>query len=368
MRQFYILLTSHLKEILREPSVLFWGIVFPILMAWGLGMAFTKKPGITGDIVFIVNTSKADIVPDFLESELKLKKIFNKGQTCYQYSYSDKKTGKITLNFFPKTWDDANIMLKKGETALVIDSKNGNPEFYFDRMNQDAQLLYLRLTGLLEKGQAYFAEEAQHARPLTLPGTRYIDFLIPGLLGMGIMMSCMWGISYSLIEKRSKKLLRRMVATPMNKTLFMTSFFTARFAMNLIEGVLLLAFAYFYFGLKIQGNIGALIFLFIAGNAAFSGLAVLTSSRTSNTEVGNGLINAIVTPMMVVSGVFFSYHTFPDGLIQIVRVLPLTMLNDGTRAIFNEGAGFQQIVFPSVILFAEGFLFFIAGLKLFKWH
>jgi ABC-type multidrug transport system permease subunit len=250
----------------------------------------------------------------------------------------------------------------------VIDVKNGSPEYYFDRMNQDAQLLYLRLTGLLEKGIAYFEEEAAQARPLTLAGTRYIDFLIPGLLGMGIMMSCMWGLSYSLIEKRSKKLLRRMVATPMNKNLFMTSFFTARFSMNVVEGVLLLLFSYFYFGLEIQGNIGALLILFVAGNAAFSGLATLISSRTANTEVGNGLINAIVTPMMVVSGVFFSYHTFPDWLIHVVRILPLTMLNDGVRAIFNEGAGFQQVVLPSLILFAEGFVFFIAGLKVFKWY
>ncbi len=368
MKQFYQLLISHFKEIIREPSVIFWGIVFPILMAWGLGIAFTQKPGLTGNIVFIANTSKADILPKTLSSKLNLNKTFSKGQTCYKFNYADKKSGKVELNFYPKTWDEANLMLKKGETSLVIDFKNNNPAFYFDRMNQEAQLLFIHTSGLLEKGPAYFTNLNTHAEPLTLAGTRYVDFLIPGLLGMGIMMSCMWGLSYSLIEKRSKKLLRRMVATPMNKTVFLTSLFTARFTMNIVEAIILVIFAYFYFGLHIQGGIFALILLLTAGNAAFSGLAVLISSRTANPEVGNGLINAIVTPMMVLSGVFFSYHSFPDWIINIIRPLPLTMLNDGVRAVFNEGAGLSETILPTIILIAEGFIFFIAGLKLFKWY
>lgn len=368
MKQYYTLLISHFKEIIREPSVIFWGMVFPILMAWGLGMAFTQKPETTGNIVFIANTSSKEILPEFLRENLNLKKVFLKEQTCYQFKYSDKKSGNVTLNFIPKTWDDANIMLKKGETSIVIDTKNGTPVYYFDRMNQEAQLLYLQLTGLVEKGPSYFAEQTRHAEPLTLAGTRYVDFLIPGLLGMGIMMSCMWGLSYSLIEKRSKKLLRRMVATPMNKTVFLTSLFTARFLMNLVEAIILVIFAYFYFDLQIQGTIAALVILFIAGNAAFAGLAVLISTRTANSEVGNGLINAVVTPMMVLSGVFFSYHSFPDWLIAVIRPLPLTMLNDGVRSVFNEGAGFAETLIPSVVLFAEGIVFFVLGLKLFKWY
>lgn len=367
MKQYYQLLISHSKEIIREPSVLFWGIVFPILMAWGLGMAFTQNPGITGNIVFIADNSHLDI-PEALSSKLNLKKASQKGQTSYQFNYSDNKSGKVTFNFYPKTWEEANLMLKKGQTPMVISFKNGNPVYYFDRMNSEAQLLFIQISGLLEKGPGYFTEQNKHAEPLTLAGTRYVDFLVPGLLGMGIMMSCMWGLSYSLIEKRSKKLLRRMVATPMKKPVFLTSLFTARFVMNLVEAIILALFAFFYFGVQIQGSITALILLFVAGNSAFSGLAVLISSRTANPEVGNGLINAIVTPMMVLSGVFFSYHSFPDWLIQIIKPLPLTMLNDGVRAIFNEGAGLAETIVPTLVLFAEGIIFFFAGLKLFKWY
>jgi ABC-type multidrug transport system permease subunit len=205
-------------------------------------------------------------------------------------------------------------------------------------------------------------------RPLTITGTRYIDFLVPGLIAMGVMMSCMWGISYGLIEKRSKKLLRRMVATPMKKSHFLIALISVRTAMNFIESSVLFLFALFAFKMTIQGDISSLILLFFAGNIAFSGLAVLVSSHTSNTEVGNGLINFVVMPMMVLSGIFFSYHNFPDWSIPVIQKLPLTMLADGIRSIFNERAGYHQVATPILVLTLTGILFFLSGLKIFKWH
>ena len=159
-----------------------------------------------------------------------------------------------------------------------------------------------------------------------------------------------------------------MVATPMKKTNLLTALITARFCMNIIEAVLLFFFAWLYFGIQIQGSIPALIVLFIAGNIAFAGISVLISSHTSNPEIGNGLINAVVTPMMVVSGIFFSYQHFPDWTIPIIRHLPLTMLADGVRSIFNEGAGFMQIWKETLILSVMGLVTYIIGLKIFKWY
>jgi len=182
------------------------------------------------------------------------------------------------------------------------------------------------------------------------------------------MMSSSWGISYTLIDRRSKKLLRRMVATPMKKTNLLTALITARFFMNIIESVLLFFFAWLYFGIQIQGSIPALIVLFIAGNIAFAGISVLISSHTSNPEIGNGLINAIVTPMMVLSGIFFSYQHFPEWTIPIIRHLPLTMLADGIRSIFNEGAGIMQIWKETLILSIMGLVTYLIGLKIFKWY
>jgi ABC-type multidrug transport system permease subunit len=178
----------------------------------------------------------------------------------------------------------------------------------------------------------------------------------------------MWGISYGIIEKRSKKLLRRLVATPMKKSHFLIALITVRITMNFIESMVLFLFALFAFKMTIQGDISALILMFLAGNIAFAGIAVFVSSHTSNTEVGNGLINFVVFPMMVLSGIFFSYQNFPDWSIPVIKNLPLTMMTDGIRSIFNEGAGYHEVTMPIFILTATGVLFFSAGLKIFKWH
>jgi len=159
-----------------------------------------------------------------------------------------------------------------------------------------------------------------------------------------------------------------MVATPMKKSNFLLALITARFSMNVVEALLLLLFAWLYFGIKVQGSWPALVILFLAGNIAFSGISILISSRTANPEIGNGIINAIVTPMMVVSGVFFSYHNFPEWAIPIIRYLPLTMIADSFRSVFNEGAGFVDIWREALVLATIGIVSFTTGLRIFKWY
>jgi len=185
---------------------------------------------------------------------------------------------------------------------------------------------------------------------------------------MGVMMSCMWGISYGIIDKRSKKLLRRMIATPMRKSYFLLTMISVRTLLNFIESGLLFLFAWLVFDIRIQGNVPALLGIFLAGNICFAGIAIFVSSHTANTEIGNGLINVVVLPMMVLSGIFFSYHNFPDWAIPYIEKFPLTMLADGIRSVFIEGAGYVELVFPSFMLTLIGMLFFIAGLRIFKWY
>ena len=154
----------------------------------------------------------------------------------------------------------------------------------------------------------------------------------------------------------------------MKKSNFLVAMMTVRLVMNIFEAGLLILFTWLTFGITIQGNIAALFAVFVAGNIAFAGIAVLVSSHTSKTEVGNGLINVVTMPMMVLSGIFFSYHNFPEWSISFIQLLPLTMMADGMRSIFNEGAGWTEIAFPTSVMFLTGVVFFIAGLKIFKWH
>jgi len=372
--QLWQLTSALFREIIREPGVLFWGILFPILMSLGLGIAFTKKGDVIRKVAVIIPVEKPELkdstsfLINFLEINCERNKSSDRDAYQWKLVLKDDKLGNSVFFFYDMDWQKAMMLLKRGTINVVILEKDENTEYHFDPLNPDAQLSYMKLNAILGAGKIVNAESNPAIKPLTVTGTRYIDFLLPGLITMGVMMSCMWGISYGLIEKRSKKLLRRLVATPMKKSHFLIALITVRIIMNFIESSILFLFALFAFDMVIQGDISALILMFLAGNIAFAGIAVFVSSHTSNTEVGNGLINFVVFPMMVLSGIFFSYHNFPDWSIPVIQKLPLTMLTDGIRSIFNEGAGYHEVAFPILILTATGVIFFSAGLKIFKWH
>jgi ABC-type multidrug transport system permease subunit len=368
------LISALFLEIVREPGVLFWGILFPILMSLGLGLAFTKKADVIRKVAVInineslTSGSENSVVAGFLQKNCE-KNVSGKPDTWqWKYTIRDEKLGNSVFLFYKMKWDEAVKFLKRGTINVLLLGINDSVEYHFDPMNPDAQLTYLKLSSIVGKGAVQAVQSNTEIKPLTVTGTRYIDFLVPGLITMGVMMSSMWGISYGIIEKRSKKLLRRLVATPMKKSHFLIALITVRITMNFIESLVLFLFALFAFKMTIQGSISALILMFLAGNIAFAGIAVFVSSHTSNTEVGNGLINFVVFPMMILSGIFFSYQNFPEWSLPVIKNLPLTMLTDGIRSIFNEGAGYHDVALPILILLAVGILFFSVGLKIFKWH
>jgi len=374
LNQLWQLILALFREIIREPGVLFWGILFPILMSVGLGLAFTKKTDVIRKVAVInssersITLSDINVIEDFLLKSCEKNNSPDKKAWQWKYKKKDEKLGNSIFLFYNMEWDDAMKFLKRGTINLLITGQNNSVEYHFDPMNADAELTFLKLSSIIGKGEIISAESNSEIKPLTVTGTRYIDFLVPGLIGMGVMMSSMWGISYGIIEKRSKKLLRRLVATPMRKSHFLIALITVRITMNFIESSVLLIFSLIAFKMTIQGDISALILTFLAGNIAFAGIAVFASSHTSNTEVGNGIINFVVFPMMILSGIFFSYQNFPDWSLPVIRNLPLTMLTDGIRSIFNEGAGYHELALPIFIMIAVGVVFFSVGLKIFKWH
>lgn len=346
------LVIINFKNFFREPGAIFWSFAFPIAMAWILGVAFSSTPAkkfkvlITGDST--------------------LQKIYS-GETRKNF-IKEIATGtgvSVTAGFETVSLTEINEALQKGTCILYIDLQNGQPVFHYDAGNPEAVNLYV----MLERDIAIQAgKKSFPIASITTKGTRYIDFLIPGLLAMGIMNSCVWGISWFLIELRIKKLLRRMVATPMKKSDFILSHFISRLMLTLFESGVLFFFAWLFFDMEITGSSLALVPLFFSGILAFGGIGLILASRTQSTYVGNGLINAVVLPMTIVSGIFFSYDGFPDWLIPVIKILPLTILTDAIRAVFNEGAGLSSVLLPCSILTALGLIFYYLGLRLFKWY
>ena len=364
--QLFQLISIQFKEFWREPGALFWSFAFPVLMAWGLGIAFKGKPETIVKVAVVQNINSSDSsLITFLIKNTKLVTSKKQGN-YYEYIIENEKTGRKIIQFIPVSFDSAVIMLKRGNISVIITNENNNFSYHFDPANPDAQLTYIYISSIIT-GIPIMTDK-ENIKPLESVGTRYIDFLIPGLLGMGIMSSCLWGVSYSLIEKRSKKLLRRMIATPMKKTNFLLSIVISRIIITFLESAVLILFAYYLFDIKIQGSWAALIMILISGNITFIGLSILISSRTSNTQIGNGLINAVTMPMMMLSGIFFSYYNFPDWAIPVIKQLPLTVFADSLRSVFIEGAGIMTSIIPFAWLSTVGIICFVFGLKIYKWY
>ena len=368
-KPFINLVALQFKEFFREPELIFWAFVLPIVLSWLLGIAIGAGGSMSSTAAVIEDERTprefwSSWIETVRESDAERERAAEKPSAGER----DQSGIRPPIEFLILTEAEAIRALKKGTICLFIERSEGETglRFHFDPRNGEAQTTFLVLERSLSTGVAH--QPRNEVIPLEVQGTRYIDFLVPGLLAMGIMSSALWGIGWALIEIRMKKLLRRMSATPMRKTMFLCSHFVTRFIVNALEFLALFIFAYYYFGVKIQGSALALGIVFLSGNIAFAGLAIFTSSRTSNPRVGNGLINAITFPMMLLSGIFFSYRHFPQWAIPIVEKLPLTVLADSMRSIFNEGAGISQVGLPAFILAASGLLFFWVGMRIYKWY
>lgn len=350
-KQIAHLVLVNFKNFFREPGALFWSFAFPIAMAWVLGVAFSGSP-----------EKKYKIL---VAGDSTMQKLFPAQSSPFTAAIGTGTGTTVNAEFTTASPSALDAALKNGTCILYIDLQKGEPVFHYDPGNAEAVNLFL----LLDRELALKANRKTYVtEKITTKGTRYIDFLIPGLLALGVMNSCVWGISWYLIELRMKKLLRRMVATPMKKSSFILSHFITRLLLTLFESVILTLFAWVFFGLEMTGSFLALILIYLSGVLAFGGIGLMLASRTQSTHVANGLINAVVLPMTIVSGIFFSYQSFPQWMVYIIKVLPLTLLSDSVRAIFNEGAGVADVLLPCSLLSGLGLVLYLLGLKIFKWY
>ena len=355
-----LLILAHIKEFFREPGSIFWSFGFPVLMALGLGVAFSGKKELVHSVA---------LIPSYNIEDSLVCNIFFNGTSPFDTVIEQKFEsgfGKTRYIFHITTWNNAELLLKRGVVSTILTEKQNDITFHSDPLNPESELISMQLSGFFKTGE--IGTFRGKFELLDTRGLRYIDFLVPGLLSVSVMMSVMWGVCYTLIERRSKKLLRRMVATPMKKSHLLIAHWFSRIIVTFFEVIVLLAFAAYFFNMIVQGNLIALIILLLAGNFCFFGFSILISSRTSNLQLGNGLISLITSPMMVLSGIFFSYQNFPLWAIKIIKLLPLTILVDEVRSIINEGAGFMQVYDGIFILGALGIISFLVGLRIYKWY
>jgi ABC-2 type transport system permease protein len=339
------LLAARMLELKREPEVVFWVFVFPLLLALGLGIAFRNKPGETISVAIVDSVGARD------------------AQSLLAHSPKHDVFKTQTLN-----QDAARNGFRLGKFDVVIEPDGkGSFAYRYDPARPESVLAKAEVNEALQSAAGRKDAVATTTVTSSEPGSRYIDFLIPGLLGMNLMNSGMWGIGFALVDMRQRKLLKRFVGTPMRRGDFLLALASSRLILMIIEVGLLLAFGALFFHMRVMGSIPAIALIAAIGSLTFGGVGLLTASRAQKIESVSGLINLVMMPMWIFSGVFFSYERFPAIMHPLIKALPLTALNDALRASILEGTPLVQQWPRLLVMILWGGISFALALKLFRW-
>jgi ABC transporter DrrB family efflux protein len=336
------LVLARLREFYREPEVVFWVYGFPLILAVGLGIAFASRE------------------PE--PPEVDIEKTAN--SAAVQRIESILKKGRLEVHVnSPEVCDRR---LTTGKTALVIIPTSSGFSYKYDPTRPESVLARHWVEGLLQAARAHPSPTPEEK--ITTPGNRYIDFLMPGLMGLNLMGGGLWGVGFVIVDMRVRKLLKRFLATPMRRSDFLLSILVARLLFMVPEMLVLLLVGYYGFGVPVNGNLATLVLIFVVGAAAFAGIGLLVACRAQKTETVSGLMNLVMLPMWILSGVFFSSARFPQASQPFIQALPLTQLNDAMREVMLEGAGLDQVAWRIGILALWAVVSFTLALKWFRWQ
>jgi ABC-2 type transport system permease protein len=339
------LLMARMLELKREPEVVFWVFIFPLLLALGLGIAFRNKPADAVPVAIISGAGAQDAQALLARSPQ---------HDLFKIQILDA--------------DTAHKAFRLGKFDLVIEPDGkGGFAYRYDPARPESVLARSETDDAMQAAAGRKDAVATTTVTSSEPGSRYIDFLIPGLLGMNLMNSGMWGIGFALVDMRQRKLLKRFVGTPMRRGHFLLALASSRLILMIIEVGLLLAFGVLFFHMRVLGSIGAIALIAGIGSLTFGGVGLLTASRAQKIESVSGLINLVMMPMWIFSGVFFSYERFPALIHPVIKALPLTALNDALRASILEGTPILHQWPRLLVMILWGGISFALALKWFRW-
>ena len=332
---------TRLREFLREPEAVFWTYGFPLLLAVGLGVAFRNRP-VEKVYVDIVQNEQAAGISDVLKRDPEMVVGIHSEQECRD-------------------------RLRLGKSSIVV-VPGKVITYMLDPSRPESELAQQRVNDVLQRAAGRKDPLKSREQLVTEPGARYIDFLVPGLLGMNLMGGGLWGVGFVIVDMRVKKLLKRLVATPMKRTDFLWSIIGGRLVFMLPELVVILGAGVLFFGVAVRGNVFSILVLCLIGAISFAGLGLLVACRAQRIETVSGLMNLIMLPMWLLSGIFFSPDRFPDALQPLVQSLPLTQLNYALRAVILEGASLPSQFWRLLVVAAWGAIPFFLALRWFRWN
>jgi len=338
------LTATRVREFVREKEAVFWVFIFPVLMTFALGVAFR-------------NTAP-DKTPIAIEATADAKA----NELAQVFSNSPDITATVMSP------SEAAQALRSGKISIVVKPQNDSFEYRFDPTRPESRTARLIVDDALQRGKGRADVVKIGEERVTEPGARYVDFLVPGLIGMNLMGSGLWGLGFTVVIARSRKILKRFAATPMRRSHYLFSFMLSRLVFLVLEVGAVVVFAWLVFNFTVRGSWLTLILVTMLGGFTFSGLGLLVAARPTTIEGVSGLMNFIMLPMWLLSGTFFSSERFPQVLQPFIKALPLTALNTVLRSVMNEGAALTSNWAPISIMLAWCLISFVIALKIFKWQ
>lgn len=340
------LTTMRIKEFLREKEAVFWVFIFPVLMTFALGIAF-RSTGPDKTPVAIEAATTADARVSAIAGVLQ-------------------QSPEVSATVMSP--DEAARALRSGKVSIVVKPANDAFDYRFDPTRPESRAARLLVDDVLQRGRGRTDVVTVGEEKITEPGARYVDFLVPGLIGMNLMGSGLWGLGFTVVIARSRKLLKRFAATPMRRSHYLLSFMLSRLVFLTLEVVAVVAFAWIAFGFTVRGSWVSLVLMTMLGGFTFSGIGMLVAARPTTIEGVSGLMNFIMLPMWLLSGTFFSSERFPQVFQPFIQALPLTALNNVLRSVMNDGATLSANWLPITIMLAWCVVSFVVALKIFRWQ
>ncbi len=338
------LTATRVREFLREREAVFWVFIFPVLMTFALGIAFRNTaPDKTPVAIEATMDARANEVAQLLSA-----------------------SPEITATVLSPT--EAAQALRSGKVSIVVRPENDSFEYRFDPTRPESRAARLIVDDVLQRGKGRTDVVKIGDEKVAEPGARYVDFLVPGLIGMNLMGSGLWGLGFTVVIARSRKILKRFAATPMRRSHYLFSFMLSRLVFLVVEVAAIIVFAWLVFDFTVRGSWLSLTLITMLGGFTFSGIGLLVAARPTTIEGVSGLMNLIMLPMWLLSGTFFSSERFPQVLQPFIKALPLTALNNVLRAVMNEGAALSSNWIPIAVLLAWCLISFVVALKIFRWQ
>jgi len=332
---------SKIREFFREPEAIFWVFFFPVVLAAALGIAFRSR----GPSEVAVGVREGPGVEQVVAA-LDAAEGVSAERLDSAAAYDALRTGKLALVVIP------------GDSVT----------FWFDPTREESRLARAVAEDALQRARGRPDVISVRSQELTERGARYIDFLVPGLLGMNLMGTGLWGVGFGIVNSRQRKLLKRLVASPMRKSHYLLAQIFARLAFLALEVSVLVVFAHFAFAVPVRGSLADLAIVSVLGAMTFSGMGLLVASRARTIEGVSGLMNLVMVPMWIGSGIFFSPERFPAALQPVIQALPLTAVNDALRAVMLDGSSVLHMAGEVGITAIWGVAAFAGALALFRWQ